>query len=603
MKIKSITIAGLHNVDNRTYDFNNVNYLYGDNGAGKSTVLAAIQLALLGYIPGTPKTNEGILRHANKNSIAVDLTLVDEKTGTEYKIARSWVKTGTKVNSTVSTIPEGLDINALLGNASLPVFDFNEFMSMTANKQKEWFIQFLPSSDSAVDWELELKEAVKDTSLEYSDILEETLGRLSEMSGSDMDKAIQLNTMLKEDISFAKGSLDRATSTIQTLLYYDDFVQTREPEEIKAEIDELRELSNKLVKYESDHSRKVSIEDSLSYMKISCETYEDDPEYKELKQRYDDVSGLITHLKENVDSTREQVMNTKAEIGKYSAILSGTGTCPYTKVECEEVKAKIDSAKEEVAKLNEVLSKHESDLSGLNKAYNDQMLEAQSLPIKMNDIKNRYSNAVSLQLELSALKDIEKPTEMTQLEISEKIAEDTEELSKIEANRRYNLLNESITKDKFAWQNKLDIYKKWEKLTAANGIQTRLANAPFEKLESEVNKYLKAIMSDKITSKFILSEKANSFAFGINRNDEYIAFESLSSGEKCLFTIALLMTLIAKSDSSIKLLLADDILDHLDDKKAYKLFEALNKLNVIQGIIAGVKECKLPDQKIVIEIK
>ena len=52
MKIKSVYIDGLHTVHDKTYTFEDITYLHGRNGAGKSTILNAIQFALLGYIPG-----------------------------------------------------------------------------------------------------------------------------------------------------------------------------------------------------------------------------------------------------------------------------------------------------------------------------------------------------------------------------------------------------------------------------------------------------------------------------------------------------------------------------------------------------------------------
>jgi ATPase involved in DNA repair len=58
MKLSSIRIQGMHNVVDKTYKLNNMNYFVGPNGAGKSTIMQAIQLALLGYIPGTDKRNQ-----------------------------------------------------------------------------------------------------------------------------------------------------------------------------------------------------------------------------------------------------------------------------------------------------------------------------------------------------------------------------------------------------------------------------------------------------------------------------------------------------------------------------------------------------------------
>ena len=130
MKIKSITIEGLHNVLEKKYDFQNLNYLYGPNGAGKSTVLQAIQLALLGYIPGVNKTNAAISKHARGSNIVVRCELLDEKSEAIYTITRSWTKTGKSVSSHVSVEPEGFEIADFISELELPVYNFNSFMSI-----------------------------------------------------------------------------------------------------------------------------------------------------------------------------------------------------------------------------------------------------------------------------------------------------------------------------------------------------------------------------------------------------------------------------------------------------------------------------------------
>ena len=75
MKIKSVYVDGLHTVHNKTYTFEDITYLHGRNGVGKSTILNAIQFALLGYIPGTSKTKAAILRHSKDNKIVVKIVL------------------------------------------------------------------------------------------------------------------------------------------------------------------------------------------------------------------------------------------------------------------------------------------------------------------------------------------------------------------------------------------------------------------------------------------------------------------------------------------------------------------------------------------------
>ena len=156
MKVKKIKIAGMHKVDSKSYDINdNITYFIGQNGSGKSTVLEAIQLALLGYIPGYAKTNESIIKHSSGNILSVEADLDNG-----MKVTRNWLRNGSSVQSTTSE--DGKALDEIMKGVALPVFDFNEFRSMTANKLKDWFITFLPPTDSNINVEQELRSSLGD---------------------------------------------------------------------------------------------------------------------------------------------------------------------------------------------------------------------------------------------------------------------------------------------------------------------------------------------------------------------------------------------------------------------------------------------------------
>ena len=98
---------------------------------------------------------------------------------------------------------------------------------------------------------------------------------------------------------------------------------------------------------------------------------------------------------------------------------------------------------------------------------------------------------------------------------------------------------------------------------------------------------------EDVSAKFNLEAKANSFSFGLIRYDRYIEFDYLSSGEQCLYTLAMMMCITEKSSSRLNLILVDDLLDHLDKTNAETLFESLSKVEGIQFILAGVQECRI----------
>jgi recombinational DNA repair ATPase RecF len=57
-----------------------------------------------------------------------------------------------------------------------------------------------------------------------------------------------------------------------------------------------------------------------------------------------------------------------------------------------------------------------------------------------------------------------------------------------------------------------------------------------------------------------------------------------------MYTLAMMLCIINKSDSDLKLLIVDDMLDHLDDTNAEQVFTNLAAVEDTQIIVAGVKQ-------------
>ena len=156
--------------------------------------------------------------------------------------------------------------------------------------------------------------------------------------------------------------------------------------------------------------------------------------------------------------------------------------------------------------------------------------------------------------------------------------------------KKYNELIDILTEDKYKVESEIICYNSWIKLTGVNGLQSDDSAAkPFMDLAGQMDKYIQTVFGESVKSKFNIESKANSFSFGIERNHKYIPFNLLSSGEKCLYTLALMISLVDNSKSPLKIVMVDDLFDHLDDINAEKLFESLQKVNDIQMIFAGVK--------------
>ena len=128
-------------------------------------------------------------------------------------------------------------------------------------------------------------------------------------------------------------------------------------------------------------------------------------------------------------------------------------------------------------------------------------------------------------------------------------------------------------------------------MTGVNGMQTDTSSkSPFYILGDTMDSYITKFFGESCCSDFGLSEKSNSFSLYLNRDDTIIPFNLLSSGEKCMYSLALMLSLVQLSDCKLKLVLVDDLLDHLDDENIEIMFTTLESVKDIQMIFAGVKK-------------
>ena len=117
--------------------------------------------------------------------------------------------------------------------------------------------------------------------------------------------------------------------------------------------------------------------------------------------------------------------------------------------------------------------------------------------------------------------------------------------------------------------------------------------APFNELSDTMTEYIQRMYANSdLKAHFNVSSKSNSFSFGLVRNGTYIPYDLLSSGEKCLYSLALMICIVNNCKSPLKVLLLDDAFDHLDSHTIETTFATLKNVEGIQFIFAGVKECK-----------
>ena len=583
MKIKSIHIDGLHNALDKTYDFGDITYLFGHNGAGKSTVLQAIQLALLGYIPGTAKNKSEILRHSPKGDITIELKL-DDVTITR----RIW-----KMGNRIDVDPVTYDVPALVKELELPIFNFNEFVGQTANKLKDYFIKnILPTSNGELNWQKILAESILDCNFENkSAIVEYGMSIIDDLDGDALDQVVRANEKFKAEQSYNKSELQRLQNTIDSLIYYEDYTGSTDVTEINTKLLSANLIRDQLLKYNAADNAMKSAKEEIFTLQMQVSKMGDEEKYHQIDADLATIRLEQDRLISAIAAKRDEISVLNGADATAASVINSAGVCPYTKNSCKSILDKIDDLKAESEARKAKKIELQNEVTHLNDELNRLRSDIHNLETQLATFKTLWSRIDSLKKTLGDLP--EKPdTDKTVEELATEIDYLTDCKVKLQANIKYNETIENITNLKFEAEMRSTALSLWVKKTDTNGLQTTLTEKPFEELADKMTGYIHQMYRNTdLKAHFDVSTKANSFSFGLVRDSVYIPYDLLSSGEKCLYALALMICITDNTKSPLKLLLCDDIFDHLDSVAIENTFKALKEIKDVQFIFAGVKDC------------
>ena len=590
MKIKSIYIDGLHNAKDKTYTFGDIVYIFGNNGAGKSTILQAIQYALLGYIPGTAKNSkEALLRHSPKGEITVKLIL-DTVT-----IIRKVTSAGNKV----VVDPADYDISTITKELELPIFNFNEFVGQTANKLKEYLIKtVLPTSNGELDWKQILTESILDCNFQDKDsIIEYGLSLVHNLDGDVLDQVITANAKFKEEQTYNKSELQRLQNTIDSLIYYDDYVGPTNLEELESKLLADGAIRDQLIRYESALNTFKGQRTGIEDLENRLATMGGKAEYDSANAKLVELKDMLAKQSAELDALKVRQATMQTTDSVTDSIINSKGICPFTKESCKSIMSKIEDIRKDAVTRKAEKLELAGEIEQKTIEFRNIETRIRALESTIADFNNIWGHIENLKKTLAY--EPQKPdTDKTVFELDAEIKQLTDNKTKLLANIKYNDTIENLTKMKFEAELRGKALANWVKKTDTNGLQTTLMVTPFDELAKTMTNYITSMYgNDNLKAHFNVSTKANSFSFGLIRDDVYIPYDLLSSGEKCLYSLALMICIINNGKSPLKVMLCDDMFDHLDNQAIENTFEALktyNKAsdNPIQFIFAGVKDCK-----------
>lgn len=599
--VDSVVIQNMRKFEVRTFRFKPhcVNYLVGSNGCGKSTVLNAIQLALLGYIPGKKKRNMDIFKNASNNPMRISLTLKSQS-GSMIVINRTYTKHGSRVTSEVEAIPE-VDIDNIMGNVELPIIDFKDFMNMSPNEIKKWMISKFANDSMDLNLRDEMKKSIENIgAYDMSYLMDEILKSHRKKNGDkvNIDTLKQLNDDIKQRISAQKIKVDTNEKTLRSLVQYGDVVRSVSEfdEEIHKQENLLKHADNYKITQNNLNRYKQKLDAISDGLEESIDT---DELYLDTCNEIKRLTSNVEYEEEYINSNIDTVLNMQHKIKELERILSSNGNCPYTGKSCNEILHMINCSDDEISKLKEKIEFIDIDSHRNRKVQLEHMISG--LKQKQVEILKKYDERKHLkdiisQLdihdeEMSSIPDIDFYMENLEMEIRSL----KEERDKAVKNEAYNVMFESCNKEMLKLQLEMSALKSWEECTGTNGLQSRFMMNQINDIKNQINDYFKQYTMFG-TFEIVDTGISNAFTFGIRRDDTFIEYAQLSSGEKCKFMLGFISCICANSNSDIKCIMIDDALDHLDKINVYDVLSAMSNFN-LQYIFAGVVENSIIDTK------
>ena len=582
MIIKHIKIQGLHGI-NKEYDLERKIFFTGANGSGKSTILQAIQWALLGYIPGTSKANAAIFRHCVGHIMSVTLNL--EYEGTPVTIYRQLTKLGNTVNAQTIITPEHMreSIEAALSKIELPIFNFIEFAGMTANKLKDWFIDYLSNSktECTINWHEFVETTLNDSAINVPDDSMPVIQSLYP-SVSGINAIRTFNASCKSAISTYNAESKRLASTLQSVVTYEgDDVSVLE---LRKQLYDVMNTMDRLSEYKRVVDANTAAQRMIVRYHDLQESLADDIRNSTFSEKMKDLKASLANLQHRLAEATVTKQRLQSEYDQLQKIKDSDNKCPlFPDSICNTIAVKKLEVADRMKQIETTHLELTENIYCITQEIERTQNELNEVTRDANALSTRYNERDFYRAALKPVPDISDIAYTTIEQCEARRDELNQKIGQVEN----NAFAKKLVDDKMRTDTLLAAFKALEKASGVNGLQSKIAS-PFIGLQDLMRHDIKTFFGSNTEPEFVVMEKANSFSFGISRNGDYVAYEMLSSVEKTMFCLALMVALVNMNDEC-KLLMIDDMIDHVDTANMEKIQSWLPLLTDIQCIMAGVK--------------
>ncbi|MDK1102519.1 MAG: AAA family ATPase [Actinomycetota bacterium] len=650
MRPTSLAIKGLKCWTDRTFEFGQLTAIQGPNGSGKTAIIQAIRLALLGYDPETGRkldqTRKLIAPDAVKETADIGLSFSNGfgirrrfgKTAKTQVLPSRGETTGAACQQRIDEETGGLVVSLDLGT----------FFDLSAEKRRAWLFEHLPTSETGLEWETFVKwidpgglgdvvrnlwehnvQAAPNAAIGLSsaietarrEFLEADQGRQSQGKVVERGAEVLREGTAPEPVE--EGALqeveERLASTNQRI------GETRAGREAREAIEvRIRDANAKGSKALGDIAHTEHLRDDLAAQLGRME----EPDTRNRADELADLEGDIERLQDIHEECRGRALaktGTLDELERQKKRVEEYGPCPYALLGCEQdtegmrdhILEGLDDALVEARdladtqKAAEVSARSDSSIASERAAHvRIDIRAAADLASECRAIEQRVeSKAVVLQ-ELE---------ERAEIHVSARKAAEAE----LEALGSDDVLaglyetRATLVGDQLLLQKGLEgVVRHSERLAAherelaelkdreqradalkeldgnLRRLRAHVIKELVEPLQEEANKIL-ATMDPQKTFRFIF-ERGNASTLELCFVEDGVTrlFDAASKGERVMLTIAFLGALLAVVKPAMRLLIIDD-LEQLDDVRRPRLMAGLVELRDRFDAVIVAGACEL----------
>ncbi len=366
--------------------------IFGPTGAGKSTILDAITLALYGNIARGQNTIRGIMNHfENELGVSFEFALGDAY----YLAERSYRRRGEGEESTIYNSLARLVVTKegqvdILADGAMKVsseiekllgMDFKDFTRAVIIPQNE-FDKFLTLTDSE---RVKMLEKIFNLE-EYGEKLNRRVKKLYE----NLDGDLQLNNRLLLELGDASEDIIKKTQ--KDLEDKEQEVRRIKKQELKLEkqLKEMEEIASKLKEIKALEDRKKAMEDKKTYIKEIQAKLKTSRQLSSLKEPIRQIDGFRNLIikeekklkeekiyQEELEKALEEIFNKFKKIDAMEGKLNKLREEELPKISLSkeyernigQLKNNKKESKDHILKIKDELEKNEEKLKKISQAY------------------------------------------------------------------------------------------------------------------------------------------------------------------------------------------------------------------------------------------